>query len=127
MQNKLLVIAILLLSTTGIFGQNNQNLTVKFNNTALQEAIVKVETLSGKTFFFDETWLKGHFVTKDFENESLRKVLDELFSNTNINYFLKMSPRPERKSESSSMSVAKYRHIYSYSESIILRGISSKG
>tara|TARA_R100001460_G_scaffold102343_2_gene146811 strand:+ start:4109 stop:6919 length:2811 start_codon:yes stop_codon:yes gene_type:complete len=88
MQNKLLVIAILLLSTTGIFGQNNQNLTVKFNNTALQEAIVKVETLSGKTFFFDETWLKGHFVTKDFENESLRKVLDELFSNTNINYFL---------------------------------------
>ena len=89
MKNIILVLAIVLMSLPELFGQNNQNITVSFKNTPLKEAILKVESLSEKTFYFDEAWLKGHFVTKDFQNESLREVLDELFSNTNINYILK--------------------------------------
>ncbi|KXO00273.1 TonB-dependent receptor [Aequorivita aquimaris] len=89
MKNIILVLAIVLMSSPGLFGQNNQNITASFKNTPLKEAILKVESLSEKIFYFDEAWLKGHFVTKDFQNESLREVLDELFSNTNINYILK--------------------------------------
>ncbi len=89
MQNKFLVIAIFLLSTIGIFGQNNQNISVSFNNTPLKEAVLKVENLSDKTFYFEDSWLNGHFVTKDFNNESLRNVLEGLFSNTNINFVFK--------------------------------------
>ncbi len=89
MQNKFLVIVIFLLATAGLFGQTEQNITATFNNTPLKEAILKVETLSNKNFFFDDNWLKGHFVTKTFENESLTKVLNGLFSNTNINYVIK--------------------------------------
>ena len=88
MQNRFFVNALFLLITAATFGQDNKNITVSFNNTPLKEAVLKVETLSNKTFYFDETWLNGHFVTKDFENESLPKVLDELFSNTNINFVL---------------------------------------
>lgn len=87
MKNNSLILITFLLITCGVFGQN-QTITTTFNNTPLEEAILKVETLSKKTFYFDKTWLKGHFVSKDFKDESLRNVLDGLFENTNINYLL---------------------------------------
>ena len=89
MQNRFFAIVIFLLTSVGMFGQTEQNITASFNNTPLKEAVLKVETLSGKTFYFDDSWMKGHFVTKTFENESLRNVLNGLFSNTNINFILK--------------------------------------
>src|SRR5690554_3122446 len=89
MQINFLAILILLLSTVGLFGQTEQNITATFNNSPLKEAILKVESISNKEFYFEETWLKGYYVTKTFKNESLREVLEGLFSNTNINYVLK--------------------------------------
>src|SRR5690606_32613909 len=68
------------------FSQNPDNISASFNNAPLAEAVLKVETLSGKSFFFDETWLEGYRVTKNFENASLRNVLEGLFENTNINF-----------------------------------------
>lgn len=88
MKNKYLVLISLLLTASCMFGQN-ETITTSFNNTPLEQAVLKVETLSNQAFYFDEAWLKGHFVTKTFENESLRNVLDGLFANTNINYILK--------------------------------------
>mgnify|MGYP000008763759 CR=1 FL=1 len=89
MQNRFFVFVIFLLANAGLFAQTEQNITATFNNTPLNEVVLKVEELSNKTFFFDDTWLKGHFVTKTFENEPLSKVLKSIFSNTNINYILK--------------------------------------
>lgn len=89
MQNRFLVIFIFFLNTALLFGQNNQTLTLNFNNISLKEAVLKVEKLSNKTFYFEDAWLKGHFITKNFENESLPNVLSGLFSNTNINYVIK--------------------------------------
>ena len=81
---------ILFLAASGFsMAQDAEKITVSFNNTPLEEAVLKVEILSGNTFFFDENWLQGHFVTKNFESEPLRKVLDGLFENTNINYVFK--------------------------------------
>ncbi|SRX56045.1 TonB-dependent receptor [Aequorivita sp. CIP111184] len=87
MKNNYLVLISLLLVSCSMLGQN-KTITASFTNTPLEEAILKVETLSDNTFYFDEIWLKGHFVTKNFENEPLRDVLDGLFANTNINYVL---------------------------------------
>lgn len=89
MQINFLAILILLLSTVGLFGQTEQNITATFNNSPLKEAILKVESISNKEFYFEETWLKGYYVTKTFKNESLREVLEGFFSNTNLNYVLK--------------------------------------
>ncbi|CAM3466660.1 carboxypeptidase-like regulatory domain-containing protein [Aequorivita lipolytica] len=89
MQKRFLAITLFLLATMATFGQSNENITVSFNNTPLTEAVLKVEKLSNKVFYFNESWLKGHFVTKNFTDETLRNVLDGLFSNTNINYVFK--------------------------------------
>lgn len=88
MKNRILRIAFLFL-TLGVFSQTDKNISVNFNNISLKEAVLKVETLSERNFYFDENWLKGYFITQSFENEPLSEVLKGLFQNTNINYVFK--------------------------------------
>ena len=88
MIKKLLVILIFLVSNYFMFGQNDQNITVVFNKTDLKEAVLQVENLSGAIFFFDESWLKDHQVTKSYDNADLKTVINGIFENTNINYFI---------------------------------------
>src|SRR5690606_36793627 len=88
MKNKCLVLISFLFTASCMFGQS-ETITTSFKNTPLKQAVLKVETLSNQVFYFDESWLKGHFVTENFENESIRNVLDGLFANTNINYIIK--------------------------------------
>jgi len=88
MKKKLIVILFFLVSNYFMFGQNDQNITVVFNKTDLKEAVLQVETLSGAIFFFDESWLKDHQVTKSYDDVDLKTVLNGIFKNTNINYFI---------------------------------------
>jgi hypothetical protein len=89
MKKRFLVFTLLLIAITGVFGQNEQGISVSFENTPLKEAVLKIEKLSSRTFYFDKAWLKGHYVTKSFKNARLKKVLDGVFENTNINYLIK--------------------------------------
>ncbi len=89
MKNIFIAFVLFFATISSVTGQNSEKITVSFSNSSLKEAVLKVENISGNTFFFDETWLRGYFVTKNFENESLRNVLDGLFENTNINYVFK--------------------------------------
>src|SRR5690554_3960815 len=89
MKKEFWIVFILLIFSTSLMGQETQGITVSFERTPLKEAILEVENLSHKKFFFEDSWLKGHFVTQSFKNESLSKVLNALFENTNINFVLK--------------------------------------
>lgn len=88
MKDSILIIAFLFL-TLGIFAQTEKTISVDFNNTPLKEAILKIEELSERSFYFNDDWLKGYYVTQSFENESLSGVLKGLFEHTNINYVYK--------------------------------------
>lgn len=80
---------LMLFSLWEVRAQDDQNIKIQFDNIPLKEAVLQLEKTSSFTFYFDEDWLKGHFVTKEFENEPLRIVLNGIFENTNINYLLK--------------------------------------
>lgn len=88
MGNRILIIIFCFISL-GTFAQAEKNISVSFNNTPLKEAILEVETLSERNFYFDENWLKGYYITQTFANETLYNVLKGLFQNTNINYVFK--------------------------------------
>lgn len=89
MPNKLYVLSIFLFVQTFLFAQDARRITVSFNHTPLQAAVLQLEDLSGKTFYFDEAWLQGYFVDGSYENEPLNRVLEGVFKNTNLNYLLK--------------------------------------
>jgi len=79
---------LLLCSVWGAESQNLENLSVHFERVPLKNAILEIEKKSELAFYFDEDWLKNHFVTLDLQNESLRKVLNGIFENTNINFLI---------------------------------------
>ena len=89
MKKEFYLVFLLLIFTSSLMGQENQGITVSFERTPLKEALLEVENLSHKKFFFEDSWLKGYFVTQIFKNESLSKLLHALFVNTNINFVLK--------------------------------------
>lgn len=89
MRIKLLVLFILFTSIYKMVGQDTPSITIAFNNTPLKEAILKLEEQTEFTFFFEETWLKDHLVTKNFDQQALKTILTGILQNTNINYFVK--------------------------------------
>lgn len=69
-------------------GQVDRDITITFNNTPLKEALLQLEKHLKVSIFFKEIWLKDQFVTKEFFQQDLKYVLDGLFENTTINYFI---------------------------------------
>lgn len=88
MRAKLAILFVLFMSIYRMEGQDAP-LTIAFNNSTLKEAILQLEEQTEFIFFFEETWLKNHFVTKNFDQQALTTVLNEILQNTNINYFIK--------------------------------------
>lgn len=70
-------------------GQDAPSITIRFNNVPLKEAILQLEEQTESSFFFEEAWLNNHFVTKSFDQQALKTILDGILQNTNINYFIK--------------------------------------
>ena len=70
-------------------GQDAPGITIRFNNVPLNEAILQLEEQTESSFFFEEAWLNNHFVTKSFDQQALKTILDGILQNTNINYFIK--------------------------------------
>lgn len=88
-KSHLLLLFLVAFSFCEVSAQNNQDITIQFDHIPLKDAVLQLEKITSYNFYFDEDWLRGHFVTKKFENRSLRNVLEGIFQNTNINYFIK--------------------------------------
>ena len=89
MKLKLVVLLFLFTSIYKMAGQDAQGITISFNNVPLKEAILQLEEQTASSFFFEETWLNNHFVTKSFDRQPINAILDGILQNTNINYFIK--------------------------------------
>jgi len=89
MKAKLVVILFLFTSIYKMVGQDAPGITIRFNNVPLKEAILQLEEQTESSFFFEEAWLNNHFVTKSFDQQALKTILDGILQNTNINYFIK--------------------------------------
>jgi hypothetical protein len=89
MKKKLLALLLLLVSVCSIYGQEDQEITITFDNIPLKEALLQLEGKVPYTLYFEETWLKEHRVTKSYDNKKLRAILNELLEETNLNYFIK--------------------------------------
>ena len=65
-----------------------ENFSVSLENDDYFQAILKLEKLTDKHFYFAEDWLPEEKVTKNYENVSLVEVLEDLFKSTTTNYYI---------------------------------------
>lgn len=72
------------------FSQDEPTETVSldFNNLALIEVLEQLEKKTSHTFFFIEDWLQDIKVSGTYNNTPITKVLEDVFQNTVLNYFL---------------------------------------
>ncbi len=73
--------------TTLVFSQE-QELSVTFENTPLKDAVLEIEGISGLKFYFVEEWFGNARVSRNYENVSLDELLDDLFKDSLINFYL---------------------------------------
>ncbi len=64
------------------------NLSVNYENTKLQKAIIDLENKSGFRFFFIEDWVEDKNASITLSDASLNDVLDALLQDSELNYYV---------------------------------------
>ncbi len=67
---------------------SQNNLTINFNEVTKLEAIELIESKSNYRFYFVEKWLDNTKVSGQFDNKNIYKILEHIFGNSSINYFI---------------------------------------
>ena len=69
--------------------QNQQLITLTYKDLSKIEVVKKIEEKSSYRFYFVEDWLNDNkLVSGNFKNVELTVILNDLFSNTLINYYI---------------------------------------
>lgn len=88
---KILLALILLFSFQLSVAQNqNEKLSVTFNNETLENAIKKVESASSYKFYFDPTWLNSNkeLISGVYTDVKIDDLLNKILSKTDLNFIV---------------------------------------
>lgn len=88
MMKKLFVLLLIFCVNFIYSQQGTEKITVNFNNTSKVEALKQIESKSNYKFYFVENWLDTIPVSGNYSNTSIRNILNEIFNNTVINYYI---------------------------------------
>lgn len=72
------------------FSQTNKEakITLSFNQLTQKEVINRIEKTTNFKFYFSEDWLDSRKLSGDYKNELISTVLDELFDDSVLNYYI---------------------------------------
>lgn len=85
---KKLFIFVFLLISMVISAQEETTISASFQELTLQEALIEIESKTSVQFFFVEDWLSDKTTSGNYSNASLEDVLNDLFKETTINYYI---------------------------------------
>lgn len=86
---KKLILIVLLFYLTNILSQNSsERISINFNNLNKKEIIKLIEEKTNYHFFYIDKWLGEEKTTNSFINTSINEVLNSIFNNTPINYYI---------------------------------------
>lgn len=74
-----------------IFAQNiTDNLSIEYSDVNRKSVISKIESISKFKFYFDEKWFAtdNNLLSGNHQNKTIDFILEKLFENTEINYFI---------------------------------------
>lgn len=84
---KLIVFAFLLFSW-GISAQDTNKITISFEDVSLEQALLQLESTTKLQFYYVSEWLNEKRIDASYTNASLKDILNDLFKDTIINYFV---------------------------------------
>jgi len=81
------ILITLICITTSLFGQQEPTVNLQVEKNTLADILAKVEQQSGVRFYYLEDWLPKDSLTKNYQNTKLADVLNDLFKETDLQYF----------------------------------------
>ncbi|NOQ91308.1 MAG: TonB-dependent receptor plug domain-containing protein [Flavobacteriaceae bacterium] len=86
---KKLILVIFLFSFSLIYSQKGaEQISINFENASKLDVIKKIESQTNYKFFFIEKWLDNETISKNYNNATLRFILNDIFSGSVINYYI---------------------------------------
>jgi len=83
------IVLVLIFSFQSVFSQEKLvNVTLSFEEAKIEEVIQNLESITDYKFFYITDWLRDNIVSGDYVNVSINKVLNDIFKNTPINYYI---------------------------------------
>tara|TARA_R110002050_G_scaffold95889_11_gene199544 strand:- start:1727 stop:4480 length:2754 start_codon:yes stop_codon:yes gene_type:complete len=77
-----------ILSNFYCYGQNNPTkLSISFSESKLKSALDSIESKTNYRFYYLENWFGDKTITKNFNNESIEEILNQLCKNTQVNFY----------------------------------------
>ncbi len=85
---KRMILVLLILSAVCSYGQDGtEKISLSFENSTRVEVLEQIESLTPYRFFFVEDWFDNLKISGEYESTALRLILNDLFTNTVINYY----------------------------------------
>lgn len=81
-------LVLLFLITSSLAYSQEQRITIAFEDASLEEVILSIEEITGLKFYYVEDWLGISRVSGEYEDVLLDELLDDVFKDTLINFFL---------------------------------------
>ncbi len=83
-------IILLLLAGIGLMQAQDDSIRVSlsFENTPIEEAIIEIEAKSGYRFFYAKDWLVNKTISGEYDNVTIPELLQGIFDQTVINFYI---------------------------------------
>ncbi|WOD43025.1 TonB-dependent receptor [Hwangdonia lutea] len=89
MMKKLLFLFLFFNVTHTSFAQKNEaKISLQFENATKIEIIEQIESVTDYRFYFIESWIDDTLISGNYNNAPLKTVLNDIFKNTVINYYI---------------------------------------
>ncbi len=85
---KRLVFLFLIFGLSSVYGQNNNKISVEFENKLIQQVIPLIEEKTDYKFFYETDWMGSQLYSGNYKDVSIEVILTELFGGTTLNYFI---------------------------------------
>ncbi|MEE9363369.1 MAG: TonB-dependent receptor [Cellulophaga sp.] len=88
MKNLLLLLLFLNITYNSFAQKNNKKISIQFENSSKIDVITQIENITDYHFYFIESWIDDDLISGNYNNAPLRTVLNDIFTNTVINYYI---------------------------------------
>jgi len=73
--------------------EKDANLSLEFENKSVLEVLLEIEQKTDYHFYYVEAWLDKKKFSKGYKNSTIENILNDLFLNTKINFFIDVNKR----------------------------------
>ncbi len=93
MKNFLCLFLFFNITYTLLAQKNDKEISIQFENSSKIDVIKQIEDITDYHFYFIKSWLDDTLVSGKYNNTSLNIILNDIFKDTTINYYI--SPNKE--------------------------------